>query len=233
MRAAIDAGSEEARASKRGPRSGAVVTTERTATDKGLQFAYFALNLPMSLIVRGQQWPRGYEPTFMSMPMKGVNGVFAGIVILALIPLARRIQHRFFFRAVQLAEIKKTNSVERIVDNLTDEKLGNLLFFPYSAMRRSIVGDVLFVFIVLTVLSVGMQVIVAIPQALSGISGGDSGVPSIFLWLIWIVRMPLSLIFSQKVFSSSPALIFLNSLICALAIGAFRWWLSSAKKPHG
>lgn len=198
----------------------------------GERFMYRVFNLPLSLVFKGT--PRsvkgGYTFFDFSLRMRVLNSLMAGVFIYLLIEASSRFTR--LMRGVDAPSSPRDESslMAPIASRLTPQKLVRIALFPIfgkidaPGMERSIKSEMVFVYCVLSVAGIGLE------QVFATYVVADLPPPTFLLLMRWVLHTPMSFMLPQKAFSDNLLLILLNSLICAISIGVFRWWRSSAKR---
>lgn|GEM_PF-3754894 len=205
------------------------------------RFSYKVLNLPLSLVIRGTELHGVDKFFFISLRLRVLNSLLAGLIIFSLI--------HFFSRLASPQEQfhplsggrDSTILSERIAGNITNEKIWRIalshIFGPigFVGMKRSIRSDMIFVFCIHSFASLGITAVLRVGQEIMSVSQGVNEVsakPGMLEFLRWILHVPLSPILGQKVLSQNPSLIILNSVICTFAVGVIRWWLTTKNESQ-
>lgn len=205
-------------------------------------FSYKVLNLPLSLVIGGTEI-NGIDGFFykFSLRLRVLNSLLAALIIFPLIHFFSRLMS-LQEQSHPLSEVRdSTIPSERIAANLTDEKIWRIALLPIlgpiclGGMKRSIRSDMVFVFCIHSVASLGINTVLRVGQEIMSVSQGVNEVsakPGMLEFLRWILHVPLSPILGQKVLSQNPSLILLNSVICTFAVGVIRWWLTTKNESQ-
>jgi hypothetical protein len=205
-------------------------------------FSYKVLNLPLSLVIGGTEI-NGIDGFFykFSLRLRVLNSLLAALIIFPLIHFFSRLMS-LQEQSHPLSEVRdSTIPSERIAANLTDEKIWRIALLPIlgpiclGGMKRSIRSDMIFVFCIHSVASLGINTVLRVGQEIMSVSQGVNEVsakPGMLEFLRWILHVPLSPILGQKVLSQNPSLILLNSVICTFAVGVIRWWLTTKNESQ-
>jgi hypothetical protein len=176
-----------------------------------------------------------------SLRLRVLNSLLATLIISPLIHFFSRLMS-LQEQSHSLSEVRDSTILsERIAANLTDEKIWRIALLPILGpmclvgMRRSIRSDMIFVFCIHSVASLGINTVLRVGQEIMSVSQGVNEVsakPGMLEFLRWILHVPLSPILGQKVLSQNPSLILLNSVICTFAVGVIRWWLTTKNESQ-
>jgi hypothetical protein len=176
-----------------------------------------------------------------SLRLRVLNSLLAALIIFPLIHFFSRLMS-LQEQSHPLSEVRdSTIPSERIAANLTDEKIWRIALLPIlgpiclGGMKRSIRSDMVFVFCIHSVASLGINTVLRVGQEIMSVSQGVNEVsakPGMLEFLRWILHVPLSPILGQKVLSQNPSLILLNSVICTFAVGVIRWWLTTKNESQ-